>query len=302
MTWVPLLLGLLAPIQAPALEEPHAANAVYRALLDEGISIDDRTIRLPAPRLHDGLGAEQQHAELRKITGSDQGAAEFLRDSISAPIVLKLRDDRSAGYVVRQGDLWFALRADFDAIDPDQLRLKTRDQKPVEAGNMRFESRILEAADLKPLGIEAPKQEGFPREWYLHLTGRLLDRIHVEQTERGVATRSQDSWVVAARADPRFDREPKLANRWWPILKRGAREEPGPTHPYPGGGSYVKISRLTEHPGVLLAEAHFAFSEPQAWFDGAPILRSKIGVIAQDQVRQLRRELAKRKTQSKSGK
>ena len=55
----------------------------------------------------------------------------------------------------------------------------------------------------------------------------------------------------------------------------------------------MKVSRLATVPGALLVEAHFAFSEPQAWFDGAPILRSKIGVVAQDQIRGLRRELAK---------
>jgi hypothetical protein len=45
----------------------------------------------------------------------------------------------------------------------------------------------------------------------------------------------------------------------------------------------------------LLVEAHFAFAEPRAWFDGAPILRSKLSLIAQDQIRRLRRELAEKR-------
>ena len=40
---------------------------------------------------------------------------------------------------------------------------------------------------------------------------------------------------------------------------------------------------------------HMAFVEPDGWFQGAPILRSKFSVIAQDQIRSLRRELAKKR-------
>ena len=38
-----------------------------------------------------------------------------------------------------------------------------------------------------------------------------------------------------------------------------------------------------------------AFVEPDGWFQGAPILRSKFSVVAQDQIRSLRRGLRKRK-------
>ena len=38
-----------------------------------------------------------------------------------------------------------------------------------------------------------------------------------------------------------------------------------------------------------------AFVEPNEWFQGAPILRSKFSVIAQDQIRSLRRELARQR-------
>jgi hypothetical protein len=42
-----------------------------------------------------------------------------------------------------------------------------------------------------------------------------------------------------------------------------------------------------------MIEAHAAFFEPTAWFNGAPILRSKFAVVAQERVRALRREFAK---------
>ena len=61
--------------------------------------------------------------------------------------------------------------------------------------------------------------------------------------------------------------------------------------PYSGGAGVLTARTLTSVPGALLVEARFAFHEPMSWFDGAPILRSKIGVVAQDRVRRLRKEL-----------
>ena len=66
--------------------------------------------------------------------------------------------------------------------------------------------------------------------------------------------------------------------------------------PYAGGISYAKISRVAFQPTALFVEMHVAFVEPDGWFQGAPILRSKFSVAAQDQIRTLRRELAKKRS------
>ena len=65
-----------------------------------------------------------------------------------------------------------------------------------------------------------------------------------------------------------------------------------------GRGELLKITRLSAVPGALLVEVHFLFTEPQEWFDGAPILRSKISLVAQDRIRSLRSELAKSRKES----
>jgi hypothetical protein len=59
--------------------------------------------------------------------------------------------------------------------------------------------------------------------------------------------------------------------------------------------SYAKISRLGVKPGAVVVEMHMAFVEPDGWFHGAPILRSKFGAVAQDQIRTLRRDLASKR-------
>jgi hypothetical protein len=130
--------------------------------------------------------------------------------------------------------------------------------------------------------------------------GRLLDRIHFEATDQVLATRSKDSWVVASVTDPAFDDDPKYPNRWWALTRQNGREVPGMARRYAGGTGYVQITRLATVPGALLVEAHFAFAEPRDWFDGAPILRSKIGLVAQDRVRQLRRDLVRPRESGKN--
>jgi hypothetical protein len=281
-------LLLLSLIAEPEVEPPHAANALFQGLRTEGITIEGTKVTFPAPVLNDGLSAEAQRAALKGVAGSDGRLDDLLSDSVSAPFVLKVHDEKGGeGVIIRCADLWFVVRADLAALDPAEIARRASNARPVEVGNMRFESHWLGTEDLKSRGIEPGE-----REWFVHLTGRLLDRIHVEATDRTVASKSEESWVIAARTDPKFDHDQKAPNRWW-LIDRG--EKPGAVHRYPGGASYAKVSRLRLAPGALLVEAHFAFAEPRAWFDGAPILRSKFSLIAQDQIRRLRRELAEQR-------
>ncbi len=111
-----------------------------------------------------------------------------------------------------------------------------------------------------------------------------------------MATRTKESLVVASRTAPAFDKAGPDANGWRPVGS-GQGTAGGAPRPYAGGISYTKISRLAFQPGALLVEMHGAFVEPREWFQGAPILRSKFSVIAQDQIRRLRRELERRSSQ-----
>jgi hypothetical protein len=296
MISLPVLLcaSVLGQNAASAIEPEHAANPVYKELISSGASFDGTTVRLPAPLLRDGQPADDQRSALRTLAGSDRALDDLLKNSVTAPQIIKVRDESTrGGTLVRECDLWFVVYADLDAIHPADSARQAEKEGPTEAGNMRFESHLLSADELKARSLEAPGDDGNRQEWYTHLTGLLLDRIHVDATTQVDASRSADSLVIASRPASAFDADAKYPNRWWPITRKGGRDEAGPAQPYAGGVSYVKISRLGWKPGALLVESHFAFAEPKAWFDGAPILRSKLSLIAQDQIRRLRRELAK---------
>ncbi len=281
-----LLLALLMPPGAG-----HDANPVLRAAIDGGLAVGGDSVKLPEPTFGDGQSAEEQGATLREVAGSMRGAEEMLQPSISAPHRLKLRDTKAEGATLRSGDLYFVLRGvDLDAIRPDEA-LRTARSGPVEAANMRFEARVLTPDELEG----SPAAPTSKDEWFTHATGRILDRIAVESTDRVVASRSADSLVFAAKTDPRFGPDTKLPNRWTTIEPKATGDAFGPAQPFAGGVGYVKITRLAAFDKAAVVEVHFAFAEPTAWFQGDPILRSKFGLIAQDQVRRLRRELQKSK-------
>ncbi len=281
-----LILALLIPAEAG-----HDANPVFRSVVEEGLSAGGATVKLPAPTFRDGQSADEQSAALREVAGSSRGAEEMVQDSISAPHRLRLRDVKAEGATLRSGDLFFVLHGvDLDSIKPNEAFRQARVGE-VSAGNMRFGVRVLSPDDLK----DAPPAPSTGDAWLIHSTGRLLDRIAVESTDRVVASTSADSLVFAARTDSKFGTNGPFPSRWSTIEPKATGDAFGAPQPFAGGMGYMKVTRLKGLDHAAVAEVHFAFAEPTAWFGGDPILRSKFGLIAQDQVRRLRRELQKKK-------
>jgi hypothetical protein len=288
---VMILVGWSDP---PARVEPeHSRNPVYVAVISDGLKADGATVKLPAPALTDGQSAEAQRTALREVAGSDQRLDDLVRRSVTAPYNIKVHDVKAGDGTIRVVDLWFVVYGDIAQVDPGREAEKA-DEKEVEAGNMVMRTRILKPEPLRARGIAAPsKNEGSgPSTCYAHVHGRLLDRIDFDVTNQVTATRTNDSLIVASRTDPAFDKPGPDANGW--KTAGGAPTDVPKT--YAGGISYTKISRLAFQPGALLVEMHGAFVEPHDWFQGAPILRSKFSVVAQDQIRRLRRELERRRS------
>lgn len=289
MTYLALVLVALG--QGPSNDPGLAANPLYRTVLDRGLVVGETTVKLPEPCLREGMTEVERRAALKGVV--DLPPDEFLRDSVNAPFKLKIRDVPYPGGVVRVVDLWFAIHADLDEVNLDDLAGKKDQAGKAEAGNMSFSVRTLADAELKgrPKAIEG----GLDR--YVLSKGALLDRIEVSTVNHVVATKVGGALVVASMTDPSF-KDGDLANHWSAIGSSEKAE--GAAHPYEGSVGYSRIARLSEKPSVLLVESHIAFAEPKGWFNGASILRSKIGLVAQDQIRHLRRELVARR--KKAGK
>jgi hypothetical protein len=270
------------------MEPVHARNPVFVDAIRTGFKTEGSAVTFPGPILKDGFDAARQHAALVELSGSEMALADLLRDSVTAPFLLKVRDQRTSDATVRIVDLWFVVHSDLEGLDPIKVASQASG-KAVEAGNMRFESQLVSDDELKPHQRATLRGQDFSR-WYVHLKGQLLDRLELEATNEAIATRTEESLLIAGRTDPEFDSDSKLANRWRTIGQDG---QSGPERSYSGSLNYAKLSRLKQPAGFLLVEFHAAFLEPDAWFQGHPILRSKFAPVAQDQIRRLRRELLK---------
>jgi hypothetical protein len=280
-------------VQQAKLEPEHARNDVYAQVLKDGLKSGAETVTLPSPRLIDGQGAAAERAALREVAGSDEAVEALLRKSVTAPFILKVPDHKTSGATIRSADLWFVVYADLKQVDFAKEAGRT-DQKEVEVANMWFQTGLLKAEDIKNAGVKPAEAVPDQSEWFSYVHGKLLDRIDFEATNRVVASQTADSIVIASRTDPSFGKATAHANAWKPLAKGDAPTPDEAKKPYEGGISYAKISRLAMREGALLVEMHMAFVEPDGWFQGAPILRSKFNIAAQDRIRSLRRELARK--------
>ena len=74
------------------IEPAHAQNAVYNQVLNQGLEAGGQKIHLPEPRLLDGQDAECPAPRLREVAGSDRALDELLRNSVTAPYIIKVHD------------------------------------------------------------------------------------------------------------------------------------------------------------------------------------------------------------------
>ena len=159
---------------------------------------------------------------------------------------------------------------------------------------MWFETRILKTDEIRSAGIKFADSAPGKAEWYAYVHAKLLDRIEFEVTNHGAVSQSADSIVIASRTDPSFDKAGPTAMAG-SRSPRPRREGSGAgKHPYSGGISYAKISRCASSRGSSRGDAH-GVRRARRMVSGAPMLRSKFSVAAQDQIRTLRRELIKKR-------
>jgi hypothetical protein len=237
----------------------------------------------------DGLDAKKQQEVLAKVAGEDYPVEELLRPSVVAPYVLKYRDVKPSdpeapAYGI---DLWFVAHGDLDTLTGKDFLDKW------QAAQKDREVHVLTAAELAKRKLE-DRVEQKRQERFANTVFTVLDRVQVSGTLHTVLTRQPESILAAAVVDPRFRDDPEFPNRWR-SLSRDDDGKPvlGEPHPYGGAAAYLKITKLAEPAGALFVEYHLVFTEPKGWFGGANLLRSKVQILAQSEVRAFRRELAK---------
>lgn len=286
-----LLALAMAPAQ-PAADTHDARNPLFKRLTETGLDVGGKKpTALPAPTMPDGLTAAQQTDIIKGLIGTDYSYAEFTRDSVVAPQLLKIRDiaDSDPKAPGRGLDVWFVVYGNFKRLEDDKFL-----DALLSAGKGTGSGKggPLTAADLAKRKIVIPKADE-KRVSYGTIEFDFLEKARLNATGHAMWSRTPDSLAAAAEIDPRFQGDKEFPNQWRPITKEGGRVAVGDPHPWSGAAMYVKVTKLAEPAGALFIEQHIVFTEPTGWFDGANLLRSKLPIAVQLNVRSMRQEFKK---------
>lgn len=281
-----VLVALSLPAAQPSPTH-EAENPLYKGLLETGLSVGtDLRAKLPAPSMADGLDAARQKAVITAVIG-DTPFDEFTRKSIVGPQVLRIGDAKPSDpkAPARTVDLWFVAYGDFKSLDDEKFR-----DRLVAVGRGDGKGVALTKEDLAKRKITPGDDK---RERFGSIEFDFLDKVRIKATGRAVWSRTTDSMLVAAEIDQRFLGDAEFPNQWRSLTKEGGEPKVGGANPWGGAAFYLKITKLAEPAGALFIEQHVVFTEPTGWFDGANLLRSKLPLVMQDNVRTMRREWLK---------
>jgi hypothetical protein len=251
------VFAIIVAVVGAAVSAEQPANLLYDELLNKGIAIPGGpTVKLPAPLLTPGE-LPKESAELLEKASGKVPVELFVRQSATAPFNLKIESVEKANEerCAQMINLWFIAYGKLDAVvEKDFLKEILGGKSKARRGDDKEET-TLTAADLSKRGI------------------RLLEGPKL--------------------LDDRFKNDKDYPNRWRHVLRSAEGETLGPLQPYTGLGGYVLVTELPEPKGALLFEMHFLLHEPPEWFGGYNLLRSKMPVKIQENVRSFRRKLTR---------
>jgi hypothetical protein len=279
----------------------HAqTNPVYVELTQRGVVVPKGpALKLPAPTMADGLDAASQRKSLESIADERRPVDALLRKGVTAPIIFKSGDDKASaatGGTGKRVDFWFVVYGDLKKIADEGFWADKKDKSEddPDPNDAQFTGKLLTPEELKERKIEPLVSPGIV-ENYGTFDVQLFNRVRVRGTMQSVQTQTDESVTYAAILDPRFANDKKYPNQWQSISRDDAGKlQYGPLKPYAGMGSYAKATTLKEPKGAILVEYHMAFDEPEGWFRGANVIRTKLPIIVQDNVKKLRRKLAEK--------
>ncbi len=290
-TTVCLAAGLL--VASVATARAQSGNPLLDDLLKTGVPIGQAGVqKLRPPTLKDGMSAAEQKAAIGAVLAVKLGEpityAQFTATNLNTQevFVVDLAPVNGPGHTV---DLWFVVHDKMTRLANSQFLKNQFKLDP------KTKTTTLEAADLKQRNI-APQNIPDGRENYVHGASQILPtdvRVQVEGTSHIVQTTTATSTTIAGLIDPRFNQDAKFPNVWRPAIRDANGTLVGFGNPalYDSTGAYTRITELADPPGSQLVEYHLVYDEPQAWFDGSNLLRSKLPAQAKDDVRSFRRKL-----------
>jgi hypothetical protein len=279
--WLFSLVLLVQPPEGDALHSER--NPIYREVLERGIAVTKADQhKLSPPYLADGLDADAQRKFIEELGGRRYPWESLTRKSTVAQQIIQITDETlpNTDTKARVAHVYFVAYGDFDAIAKagglsEPGNTDGRQWKPLSTDDLAA----------KKISVEDPDHES-----YGYFSNDLIEKVRLSGVLRTYWSRTEDSLVAAAMLDPRFDGDPDFPNRWQPLSRGRSGPVAGKASPYSGAGGYTKITKLHALDGAMFVESHLVFAEPEAWFNGANLLGSKLPAVLQHEVREARQE------------
>jgi hypothetical protein len=275
-----------------AADEGHVqANPVYRELLQRGVEFPaGAPVRLPGPTITDGMSPAAVREAIEAIPDRRVSVEQLLRRSVVAPVLFRFGEAKPKGRrpAVKTVDVWYVAYGDFELLgdEPFLTTLADEDRQGTEV-------HTLDAEELSARGITPPAKDD-RQQRYVYSSFPLLDQVRLSTTAHHFVTRTDESVLAASKVDRRFTDDEDYPNQWQPMDRRAdGTWKLGAPQSYKGAGAYMKVTRLAEPAGALFVELHVVFAEPEGWFGGRNLLRSKLPMVLQSKARDFRRRLAK---------
>lgn len=268
-------------------------NRVLQQLLADGVKLPGASsMKLPAPLLDDAMSAAEQRKAVEEVAEGKQTWQALSRKAVVAPFILKSEMEAAGPDAsVRRINLWFVAYGDLATIKNDSFL--TEQFQSTSTDDDEAMAHVLGKEELEKRKI--PAHRLVDRFRYVAADVTLMQRVRIQVTTCTELTETPQSVIAASQVADEFRADPDRPNQWIPLVRdANGKLTNGTPQPYAEMASYVKATPLKDVKGALLVEYHLAFVEPRGWFNGSNLLRSKIPIVAQNIVRQVRRALTKK--------
>lgn len=267
------------------------SQTLLTELTSHGVDFGDGVkVVLPAMTLAGELSEEQLEEAKTKLSGDD-GWEKFSRDSVVAPVAIKVEyvTDKKGTRVGHNVYSAFIVHVKLESLADKDL-MQQIFGKPESKNTSGIKFVELTEGDLRAAGIEVPAGDSNvgARVSYLQVEYLLLEKISLKGVMRVERTTTPGSMTICWLLDPQFAKNDELRGTW---VKAGV--EGSEPKPYTGWGGYVNVSRVGESPEALLMESRMLLHELPEWFSGSNFVRSKLPLAIQEGARNFRRKLKK---------
>ncbi len=297
-------------------ERSEHANLLYQ-MTTAGIELSEAvSVQLAPPTFATITGepvdAASAQKALRRIAGP-QGVARFTRDSVVAPLFVQtdaIMGDAGEriGHCI---DVIFVVHQSIAEIRRskvlDKFKSTAMDGSKTKSSNdgggdegddvESSMTRSLTNDELSEYGVTLdPEYETLG---YLRLP--LLEKVvlsGVARARRSVWSADDEAapviltWILDSRFASASPEAHSISNQWRAIERTATGQRRlGSPHPYAGMGGYVVLAALPGDAEASIVQIRFVIHEPTEWFQGRNLLRSKLPLLIQDRVRNIRREL-----------